>query len=102
MMTENHKYFVEIVEETEGAELGNMFGKPCGKLNKKAFVSFFENEMVFKIGREEVEMLLEKYVDSKKWDPSKKNKGMKDWIQIPEEYRSDWKELAKKALAFMG
>ena len=57
-MTENHIYFEKLIKETEDAELGNMFGKPCGKLNKKAFVSFFEDEMVFKIGREEVEQLL--------------------------------------------
>lgn len=101
MMTKNHTYFEKIISEIENAELGNMFGKPCGKINKKAFVSFFEDEMVFKIGREEISLLLEKYEGSKNWDPSGKNRAMKDWIQMPGEYRSDWKALGKKAIEFM-
>lgn len=101
MLTKNLTLFEQIVKEIKEAELGNMFGKPCGKLNKKAFVSFFEDEMVFKIGRTEVEILLHKYEGSKKWDPSGKNRAMKDWIQIPQEYKSDWKELTIKAIEFM-
>jgi len=93
MLTENHKYFEELVEEIENAALGNMFGKPCGKLNKKAFVAFFEGEMVFKVGREEVQLLLDKYKGAKNWDPSGKNRAMKDWIQIPSAYKADWKKL---------
>lgn len=100
-MTKNHIYFEKLIKETEDAELGNMFGKPCGKLNKKAFVAFFENEMIFKIGREETEQLLKKYEGSKNWDPSGKNRGMKDWIQIPQEYKSDWRALTMKAIEFM-
>ena len=76
LLTDSYIYFEKIVKEIDDAELGNMFGKPCGKLNKKAFVSFFEDEMVFKIGREEVEVCLDKYKGSKKWDPSGKNRAM--------------------------
>ncbi len=101
MITEHHEYFEKLVRETENAELGNMFGKPCGKINKKAFVSFFEDEMVFKIGREEIALLLDKYEGSKNWDPSGKNRAMKDWIQIPQEYKSDWKDLLLQAKAFI-
>lgn len=100
MITENHKYFNYLIEEINDTELSNMFGKPCGKINKKAFVAFFEDEMVFKIGREEIKDLLKKYKGSMNWDPSGKNKAMKDWIQIPQEYKSDWNELMKKAIKF--
>ena len=31
-----------------GAEESQMFGKPCFKINGKAFVAFFQDEMVFK------------------------------------------------------
>ena len=100
-MTENHKLFEKIVNQLDATELGQMFGKPCGKFNKKAFVSFFEDEMVFKIGKEEVDLLLDKYEGSQNWDPSRKNRGMKDWIQVPGEYNKDWKKLAKKAMLFI-
>lgn len=101
MSTENHQHFESIIKEIGGAELGNLFGKPCGKLNKKAFVAFFEDEMVFKVGRTEVDFLLKKYDLSKKWDPSGKNRAMKDWIQVPQEYMSDWKKLALSAIDFL-
>jgi len=98
---DNKKYFEELILEIENAELGNMFGKSCGKINKKAFVSFFQDEMVFKIGKEAVDNLLVKYDGAKNWDPSSKNRPMKDWIQIPGAYKSDWKELRDMAVGFM-
>lgn len=99
-MTQNQKYFESLILEVDNATLGNLFGKPCGKINKKAFVSFFEDEMVFKIGREAVNLLLAKYEQSKKWDPSGKNRPMKDWIQVPSEYKADWKALRDEAIDF--
>jgi len=99
-MTENREHFESIVNKIVDAELGQMFGKPCGKMNNKVFVSFFDDEMVFKIGKEEVDSLLTKYKNSKNWDPSGKGRAMKDWIQIPQEYKADWKKLATNALEF--
>lgn len=57
--------------------------------------------MVFKVGREEVELLKEKYPNSTNWDPSGKKRPMKDWLQLPAEYSDDWTALAKQALAFV-
>jgi len=99
-MTKEQKYFEEIVHQTTDADLGQMFGKACGKINNKAFVAFFQNEMVFKIGQEEVRLMLNKYPGSQNWDPSGKKRPMKDWIQVPAEYTFDWKSLADKAVDF--
>ena len=99
-MSDNQKYFETLILEIDDAELGNLFGKPCGKINKKAFVSFFEDEMVFKIGKEAVDKLLEAYKGSQKWDPSGKKRPMKDWIQIPGKFKSNWKELTAMAIEF--
>lgn len=101
MPDDNQNYFETIIQEIEDAELGNLFGKVCGKINKKAFVAFYEGDMVFKIGRETVTMLLQKYEGAQQWDPSKKQRLMKDWIQIPAEYKSDWQKLAVKVVDFM-
>lgn len=100
-MTEEQQYFESIIEKTKEASVSNMFGKPCGKINKKAFVSFFENEMVFKVGRDSIEKLIKKYDGAKNFDPSGKNRPMKDWIQVPYDYKKDWPKLSKLAVKFL-
>ncbi|MBX2873932.1 MAG: hypothetical protein KTR30_17585 [Saprospiraceae bacterium] len=86
--------------ESHRTVAGQMFGKPCLKINRKAFVASFQGEMVFKLGQKRVELLKEKYIGSVNWDPSGKNRAMKDWLQVPTEYSEDWHALAKEALAF--
>ena len=50
-----------------------MFGKPCYKINGKAFVCFFENCMVFKLkGDAHIDALDMK--DAKLFDPSGKGR----------------------------
>ena len=48
-MTEAYTYYLSICKSLEDSEESQMFGKPCFKINKKAFVCFFEDEMVFKL-----------------------------------------------------
>ncbi len=94
---ENQEYFEKIIEDMESAELGKIFGKLCGKINKKSFVGFFQDEMVFKLGKEEVDLLKVQYEGAKNWDPSGMQRGMKDWIQVPAKYRDEWEALAIRA-----
>lgn len=89
-----------FAEEAE-VSAGQMFGKPCLKIENKAFAAFFKEEMVFKIGFDAVVPLLVKYSGSQKWDPSGKNRAMKDWLQVPSEYQAEWPVLAKQALAYV-
>lgn len=84
-----------------GTEGGQMFGKPCLKTGKKAFVAFFQGQMVFKLGQEEVNLLRNKYPGSVNWDPSGKKRPMKDWLQVPEEFSGSWTQLAKQALDYV-
>ncbi len=99
-MTENYKYFEKLISEVDQAEVKNMFGKPCGKINKKAFAAYYLDQMVFRIGSAEIEKLLIKYSGTQNWDPSGKSRPMKDWIQVPDTHKKDWKKLLKKALDF--
>ena len=87
------QYFKELITGLPNAELSHMFGKICGKINKKAFVAFHLNCMVFRIGRDHIPKLLEKYKGSCHWDPSGKNRPMKDWLMVPSEHHVAWKEL---------
>ena len=84
-----------------GTTIGQMFGKPCLKINKKAFAAFFNGEMIFKLGQQEVNLLKDKYTGSVNWDPSGKNRAMKDWLQVPTDYSDDWITLAKQALDYV-
>jgi hypothetical protein len=60
----SEKLYNQIGQELadkEGTTIGQMFGKPCLKIKNKAFAAFFQGEMVFKLGQEEVTVLKKKY-----------------------------------------
>jgi len=67
----------------------------------KAFVAWFQDEMVFKLGREEIAQIQSKSAGSQLLDPSGKKRPMKDWLQVPAEFSEDWATLAKEALEFV-
>ena len=100
-MSAQEKLFQSIAEKLDGAELSQMFGKPCIKLNGKAFGCFFQEELVVKIGAEEANSLIKKYEGSQLFDPSGKKRPMKDWLQVPYDYNKDWTKLAKQAAGFV-
>ena len=105
MITMGIKEYEEIEEslaQTKGTIAGQMFGKRCIKtLENRAFAVWFQDEMVFKLGREEIAQIQSKYTGSQLFDPSGKKRPMKDWLQVPAEFSDDWATLAKQALEFV-
>jgi len=102
MSQELYQEIGEQFAQEYGTTLGQMFGKPCLKnSNNKAFAAFFKDEMVFKLGKEEVDLLKQKYEGAVNWDPSGKDRAMKDWLQVPTDYIDDWSGLAKQALQYV-
>lgn len=99
-MIKNQEYFEELIASIDDAELGNMFGKQCGKINKKAFVAFYQDEMVFKLGKGSVDKLKIKFSGSQNWDPSGKKRPMKDWVQVPDVFREEWKSLTNQSVDY--
>lgn len=88
--------YLEIGNSIKGAEESQMFGKPCFKINGKAFICFFENCLVCKLtGTEHKDAL--SLDGSELFDPSKKGRAMKEWVQIPYDYSAKWKKFAKAA-----
>lgn len=78
-----------------------MFGKPCFKINGKAFCCFFENSMVFKLsGDEHAEAM--KLKGSKLFDPSGKGRAMKEWVQVTYDHYKKWEKFAKAAVEYVG
>ncbi|MFK8044840.1 MAG: hypothetical protein AB8B72_05055 [Crocinitomicaceae bacterium] len=96
-MIEAEELFAEIGKKLTGEEQSQMFGKPCFKINKKAFICFFENDMVFKLTGDSHNEALS-LDGSKLFDPSGKNRPMKEWVQVPFHYHKNWKSYAEAAL----
>ena len=99
-MSEEEKYFIEIGTEMEDAIKSQMFGKPCFKIGKKAFTCFFKNSMVFKLTGETHQEALS-YDGSELFDPSGKNRPMKEWVQVPFDYKDNWKLFAEKSAEYV-
>ncbi len=99
-MNEN-EFYIEIGNKLNNAVESHMFGKPCFKINKKAFVSFFENEMVFKLKlNSEIHQEALSLDGSKLFDPSGKNRPMKEWVQVPFDYKNKWEAFAVSAFDY--
>ncbi|WP_201743894.1 hypothetical protein [Hymenobacter busanensis] len=91
---ENH--FAASVSALPDAQAGQLFGKPCYKINGKAFVCFFQQAMVFKLAGETHRETLA-LDGARLFDPSGKGRPMKDWVQVPADYADHWPELAQAA-----
>lgn len=95
------KLFHEVGSSIESAVAGKLFGKLCYKIGKKAFCCFFEKCMVFKLNGEAHQEALS-LDGSELFDPSKKGRPMKEWVQVPFHYKERWQEFAKAAKNYVG
>jgi hypothetical protein len=99
-MTKEEKLYTSTGQNLENAEQSQMFGKPCFKIGGKAFICFFQNEMVFKLTGESHSDALS-LDGSQLFDPSGKKRPMKEWVQVPFEYSENWIEYAKSAMEYV-
>jgi hypothetical protein len=99
-MTTEHSYYLETGHKISGSEESQMFGKPCFKINGKAFISFFENELVCKLTGDAHKKALA-LKGAKLFDPSGKGRAMKEWVQIPGTHKKLWAEFAEAALIYV-
>ncbi|MBX7162319.1 MAG: hypothetical protein K1X49_01400 [Saprospiraceae bacterium] len=99
-MTEEEKFYQSIGKNLAVAEQSQMFGKPCFKINGKAFISFFQNEMVFKLSGDIHKNALS-LDGSKLFDPSGKNRPMKEWVQVSKMNSDKWANYAKEAMNYV-
>ncbi|MEI6881836.1 MAG: hypothetical protein WCK82_10985 [Bacteroidota bacterium] len=99
-MNKEETLYLEIGKSLSGAIQSQMFGKPCFKINGKAFICFFQNEMVFKLNgdfhKEAIAL-----GGAKLFDPSGKNRAMKEWVQVPFSYKNKWTEFAKASFVYI-
>jgi hypothetical protein len=99
-MTKEEEFYISIGKNIKDAKQSQMFGKPCFKIGGKAFTCFFQNEMVFKLTEESHSDALS-LDGSQLFDPSGKNRPMKEWVQVPFDYSHSWTEYAKSAMEYV-
>ena len=92
--------FNEIGNSIPDAVKGNLFGKQCFKINGKPFISLFEGTMVFKLSGD-AHQDASSLDGSLAFDPSKKGRPMKEWVQVPYHYSEKWAEYAREAAQYM-
>lgn len=99
-MTEEQTLYLEIGNKLENAQESQMFGKPCFKIMGKAFICFFQNEMVFKLKGERHQEALA-LDGSKLFDPSGKNRPMKEWVQVAYIHKEKWEQYAEESMKYI-
>ena len=99
-MKKEETLFYSIGQKIQDAEQSQMFGKPCFKIGGKAFVCFYQNEMVFKLTGELHSDALS-FDGSQLFDPSGKKRPMKEWVQVPFDYSENWTKYAESAMKYV-
>jgi len=100
-MHDPEELYLSIGTSILGSERSQLFGKPCFKINEKAFIAYFQEQMVFKLtGDMHAEAL--SLDGSILFDPSGKNRPMKEWVQVPFEYKDTWTRFTKAAADYVG
>jgi hypothetical protein len=92
--------YLSIGQSLEGAQQSQMFGKPCFKVGGKAFMSFFDNQLVFKLTGDAHKEALS-LDGTQLFDPSGKKRPMKEWVQVPFDYVDKWREFAQEAMNYV-
>ncbi len=99
-MTDEQELYLKIGQQLKDSTESQMFGKPCFKINGKAYMAFFENAMVFKLTGE----IHGEAIDldgAKLFDPSGKKRPMKEWVQVPYTSEQEWIKYAEAARQYV-
>ncbi len=92
--------YLSIGQKLPDAVQSQMFGKPCFKIVGKAFICFFQDAMVFKLSGDTHARALG-LSGATLFDPSGKNRPMKEWVQVPSEHKGQWGKLAEEAMRYV-
>jgi len=99
-MTKEEELFTAIGLKVDGSAKSQMFGKPCFKVGGKAYVSFFQDEMVFKLEGDAHKAALS-LDGAQLFNSSGKGRPMKEWVQVPYSDHEQWSSLAVAARAYV-
>lgn len=92
-MTRAEEYFNELTKEIPDIKPGKMFGAPCMKTpNGKSAAMFYKDNIVVKLQGEPFSEAMA--LDGAKLFEPMEGRAMKEWVQVPFIYRSQWKKFA--------
>lgn len=91
----------DLAASHEDVQRGKMFGVLCIKVKGKAFASFSQERMVFKLrGEAHAEALA--LAGAALFDPSGHGRPMREWVTVPVAHANRWEQFAEEALAYVG
>jgi len=92
-MNKAEDYFNQLTEEIPGVKPGKMFGALCMKAeNGKATAMFWKDNIVVKLQGDSLQEALS--LDGSALFEPMKGRPMKEWVQIPFEYKNKWRKYA--------
>ena len=97
------QYDLLAAELAAGAPVvaASMFGMPALKCEGKAFAGFAQGAMVFKLSTPAHAAALA-LAGAHLFDPSGRDRPMKEWVVVPGEHTERWPSLARAALRYAG
>jgi hypothetical protein len=98
-MTPEESLYLSIGQSIHDTVQSQMFGKPCFKTGGKAFICFFQNEMVFKLMGDMHKQAIS-LSGSRLFDPSGKERPMKEWVQVSCNHKDEWQKFAEASLKY--
>jgi len=96
----NYDEIARRLASRPGISLGKMFGMPSILFRGKAFSGYSQGEMVFKLTGADHRHALS-LAGARLFDPSGRNRPMKEWIQVPAANLKEWEMLAMAALRYL-
>jgi hypothetical protein len=97
---EKYQELVARLKLIDGVAAGQMFGKPCLKIHGKAFAAQHKEAVVFKLhGSSHARAF--SCVNAVLWDPSGKNRPMKEWIALTVAHAKHFNEFAEAAMFYV-
>jgi hypothetical protein len=95
-----YEKLVASLDKLEGVIAGQMFGKPCLKINNKAFMAQHKEAVIFKLGSPQHDKAI-KLDGAVLWDPSGAGRAMKEWVALPVHEKKHFKPFALAALEYV-
>ena len=94
----------DLVASTAGAQLTQMMGMPCVKVDGKLIAGSVASEgaMVFKLPGDSVHAAALALDGAHLFDPGGNGRPFKEWVVVPGAHDSEWPLLARQALALRG
>ncbi|MGB2953432.1 MAG: hypothetical protein WBB74_08555 [Gaiellaceae bacterium] len=88
----------DLIHRNADVEAAKMMGMPAIKKAGKMVGGFWRDSMVFKLPDEMDRLAALTLEGAHLFDPSERNRPMKEWVVVPAAHAAEWARLAELAL----